>query len=284
MKKVLVLFTIFLSITLTAQNNPAYTLWDKQGNPINYQEALEILKKSQIILFGEIHNNTLCHWLQLEILEDLSSKGDLILGMEMFETDNQIVINEYFLGLIKERHFKAEAKFWDNYETDYKPLVEYAKSNEIPLIATNTPRRYASMVARNGGQTALTNLPDEAKSLFCDLPYVVDTLCPGYAEILQMGHSDNAMDFLEAQAIKDATMAQRILANWQKGKQFYHINGDFHSKDYGGIYWYLKKANKKLKVKTISTIETKNVEAFNPEWQNQADIIILIPQNMSKSY
>ena len=36
-------------------------------------------------------------------------------------------MNEYLAGLIKEDHLKKEAKIWNNYTTDYAPLVEFAK-------------------------------------------------------------------------------------------------------------------------------------------------------------
>ena len=54
---------------------------------------------------------------------------------------------------IKEANFREEAKLWPNYNTDYAPILEFAKKNELDFIATNIPRRYASMVARNGRRT-----------------------------------------------------------------------------------------------------------------------------------
>ena len=47
-----------------------------------------------MVLFGELHNNPISHWLQLELTEDLhAARGaDLVLGAEMFEADNQLLL------------------------------------------------------------------------------------------------------------------------------------------------------------------------------------------------
>ena len=104
--------------------------------------------------------------------------------MEMFESDDQTLIDEYLNGIIPERNFEDEAKLWSNYKTDYKPIVLVAKEHKIPVIATNTPRRYAAMVNR-GGFEALDNLTDEAKQLIV-LPFAFDAELPGYKLMTEM--------------------------------------------------------------------------------------------------
>jgi uncharacterized iron-regulated protein len=98
----------------------------------------------------KIHNNSIGHWLQLQVLKELAEATGktVIVGAEMFEADAQLVLDEYLQGLIKEDHSKKEGKVWDNYETDYAPIVEFAKENILPFIATNVPRRYANVVAQ----------------------------------------------------------------------------------------------------------------------------------------
>lgn len=68
----------------------------------------------------------------------------------MFEADNQIVINEYFAGIIKESSFESELRKWNNYATDYKPLINFAKNEGLKFVASNVPRRYASVVSGGG--------------------------------------------------------------------------------------------------------------------------------------
>lgn len=76
--------------------------------------------------------------------------------MEMFEADTQLKVDEYMAGLISEERFLAETYLWDNYKTDYAPVVKCAKERGIRLIATNVPRRYARAVSV-GNVDALEN-------------------------------------------------------------------------------------------------------------------------------
>jgi uncharacterized iron-regulated protein len=88
----------------------------------------------------------------------------------------------------------------------------------------------------------------------------------------------------EAQALKDATMAHFIFKNLKPGFNFFHLNGAYHSDYFEGIYWSLKKKNKNLKIVTISTVEQKNIEKLDQGNLNKADIIIAVPDDMTKTY
>ncbi len=289
MKSYIFIFTILISISnLNAQKiKPAYLLFDKEGKQVEYDEMLTNLAKADVVLFGEYHNNPICHWLEYEIAKDLFVVVDsnLVIGSEIFERDDQLIINEYRSEAITERNFKNEVKLWDNYETDYEAIFEFAKSKNIPFIASNVPRRYASMIAYNG-ISILEDVADEAKTFFPKLPIEVTEKTPGYEALLEMGGGNETEDgrwFMEAQAIKDATMAFSILENWKKGNIFFHFNGDYHSAEYGGIFWYLKQAKKKLKIITISTVESDTMQ-FTKAMKTKGDFILMIPTSMSKSY
>jgi uncharacterized iron-regulated protein len=93
----------------------------------------------------------------------------------------------------------------------------------------------------------------------------------------------NPMNFVSAQALKDATMAFSIRENLPVRGVFLHLNGDFHSKNQGGIFWYLKQANPKLKVAIISTEEVLDME-YNEAYKGRADFMLLVPESMTKSY
>lgn len=271
---------------------PAYVLFDAKGKKTNYEMLLIEASKADIVLFGELHNNSICHWLQLQLAKDLikNHKDKVVLGAEMFEADDQTTLDEYQKGWIKENQFIKEAKVWDNYKTDYKPLLDLAISQKVPFVACNIPRRYASIVAREGFE-GLNKLSPEAKKWIAPLPILFDATLPAYAEMVKMashgqmtGGSSKAEYFAQAQAIKDATMAHFILKNWQKGKIFLHFNGAYHSDNYESIVWYLKKQNPKLKILTISTVEQENIESLSKENMNKADFIIATPQDITKTY
>ena len=116
------------------------------------------------MLFGENHNDPISHWLQLELTKSLHEKHgkNLMLGAEMLEADNQVILDEYLLGFSREEDFEKEAKIWPNHKTDYRPLVRFAKDNNLHFVATNIPRRFANMVYRFGLDT-LVFLPEASK-------------------------------------------------------------------------------------------------------------------------
>lgn len=176
---------LLLSSPLLAQK-PTYQLYDSTATPIAYDSIIRKLAQADVVLFGEIHNDALGHWLELQIAQDLFAQDStLVLGAEMLETDNQLLLDEYLTGTIETRHFEEEAKLWNNYATDYAPLVAFAQRQQIPFVATNIPRRYASLVAREG-LPRLDSLPDAAKALIAPLPIAVDLSLPAYQRLLDM--------------------------------------------------------------------------------------------------
>jgi uncharacterized iron-regulated protein len=89
---------------------------------------------------------------------------------------------------------------------------------------------------------------------------------------------------VEAQAIKDATMAESILDNYKKGDVFLHLNGAYHSNNFEGIYWYLMRMNPNLKVVTISVEKQDDLKKLSDEFKNLADYIIIVPSSMTRTY
>lgn len=285
-----ILIFLALSIAMSpvfAQNDKmAFKIFTKEGKEVGYQQMIEEVGKAEIILFGEIHNNPIAHWLEYELAKDLHIQNpELTLGLEMLEADNQIILDEYLQGLITENHYLNEAKMWNNYKTDYRPLVEFAKENQLQVIASNIPRRYANLVYRQGLQ-ALDSLSDEAKKWIVPLPMVVDQELPQYQKMVasMQGHGDHNSGerFIQAQAVKDATMAHFILNN--RNGQVLHFNGAYHSQNEEGIIWYLKNLAPDLKISTIETVEQEDIQDLQEENKNKADFIICIPESMTKTF
>lgn len=188
----LVLVSGFTAGTAMAQK-PAYKLFRENGKKVKYEKMAEAAADADIVLFGEYHTNPISHWMQLELTRDLyEARGeDLILGAEMFEADNQLIMNEYLAGQITEAKFEEEARLWKNYKTDYKPLVLLAKENELTFVATNIPRRYANMVFKKG-VASLDSLSDEAKSYIAPLPLEYDTSLACYKQLMGSGSTSMA--------------------------------------------------------------------------------------------
>jgi uncharacterized iron-regulated protein len=245
---------------------------------------MQSLKKTDVLLFGEYHNNPIVHWLQLEITKELGESRQLVLGAEMFERDNQPALDAYLQGKITAKGLDSSARLWNNYKTDYAPLVNYAKAKQLTFVATNVPRKYASMVSR-GGFKALDTLSALEKSWMAPLPIAYDSTLPGYKNMLEMmpGHA-NAGNFPKAQAIKDATMAYFILKYHTVGALSIHYNGSYHSDNNEGIGWYIQQQQPQLKRATISTVLQADLKKLLVENMGKADFIICIDEDMTTTY
>ncbi len=279
---------ILLALALMAMtvDKPAYQIYNVKGKKTTYDKMLKDIMSCEVVLFGESHDNPISHWLELQVTKDLFKlkKQDLVLGAEMFETDNQTQLDKYLKGEITQDTLKKQARLWPNYSTDYKPLVDLAKNTNLKFIATNIPRKYASLVMKEGFD-ALNSLSADEKKLMAPLPIEFDAELPQYKKMLEMsipGHS--TANLPKAQAIKDATMASFIQANYADGKLFLHFNGSYHSDFFEGIMWYLKKKNPDMRILTISTVEQDDIGKLSTDNIMAADYIICVPEDMTKTY
>ena len=281
------LFFLAALVTFSAwAQKPAYQLYRENGKKVKYEKMVQASSEADIVLFGEHHTNPISHWLQIELTEALYEvRGeDLVLGAEMFEADNQLILDEYLSDLITEVKFEEEARLWKNYKTDYKPLVLFAKENELAFIATNIPRRYANSVFKQG-VAILDSLSEEAKAFIAPLPLEYDTSLNCYNQLIHgagMG-GHGSINMADAQAIKDATMTHFMLQNWSSGKLFIHYNGAYHSDEFESMNWFLKRANPDLKIVTISTVTQDDVTELEEESQGKADFIICVPNSMTNT-
>ncbi len=287
MKKTLLLVSLLslMSSTVVKFDKQPFTLYTAKGNKANYDQLLVEAKKADIILFGELHDNPICHWLQRELTQDLyvDKKENLVLGAEMFEADDQIALNEYLAGKMSEKTIKEEVKLWTNYATDYKPLLDIAKKNGLKFIACNIPRRYANMVYLKGEKT-LDSIDFEAKKWIAPYPIKYDSTLKCYKEIFENAGGHGGQNLPKSQAYKDATMAYFILKNWSKGKTFIHYNGAYHSNNHQAIEWYLKQQNPNLKILVISSVEQKDNLKLEEKAIDSGDFIICTPETLTKTY
>lgn len=274
-----------ISVAFKDTDKPAYTLFTIDGKPTTYTKMLEEAKKADVVLFGEYHNNPICHWLQYELTNDLyKAYGDkVVLGAEMFEADNQRGLNRYLSGEIADTQLRRVVRLWPNYETDYRPLVDFAKEHKLQFIATNIPRKFASKVYM-GGFAALEALPDSSKQWIAPLPIAYDSTLQCYKEIFMNAGGHGGQNLPMSQATKDATMAHFIYSNWAPGKHFIHYNGSYHSDRHQSIEWYLKKKNPALKVMVISTTTQDDISKLNKEDKGRGDVIICVPNTMTTTH
>ena len=295
MKRIILFIFIISFFKLSFAQDSAFIIYNSEGEPIPFEEMLTEISNTDFVFFGEYHNNAISHWMELKLVEALYAKKgqNLIIAAEMFESDDQIVLDEYLHGLIDKKNFEQEAKLWKNYKTDYKPIVEFAKENQLKFVASNIPRRYAARVNKFGGLTALDSLSEPAKKLLAPLPikFYKEVYMPMFMGMMGMhgqkgktGASEMVTNMAEAQAVKDATMAYFSYKYWKKNNLVFHFNGSMHSDNYQGIITYLRKENKKLNIKTITTVTQKNISALSDNARKKADFIICVSSDLTKTY
>ena len=290
MKKIsltLIAIIAFVSITI-AQGRPAYQLYNNKGKLAKYDKMIKDLAKADMVFFGEYHTNPISHWMQIEMAKSFHDiKGDkLVFGAEMFESPNQLVLNEYLAGFYPEKKmFPEMTQLWKNYNTDYKPLVEFAKENNLRFVASNIPRRYASMINKEGIEV-LKKLSPEAKALIGpDLEKYFDPAV--YADMKDMmgGHvPPNMLNIQTAQAAKDATMAHFSIKNFNKGDLYFHMDGSYHSNNKRGIIWWVNKIQPGLNIKSITTLTRSEWDKKTAEEKELiAEYIIVVADNMTQT-
>ena len=276
---------LFIDFAEVGTEKPAYLLYNKDGDVIEYSTLLEQSQASDLIFFGELHNSAIAHWLQYELARDLAEvdSRNLHIGMEMFEADQQVLIDEYFSGHISQRSFESDARLWNNYQTDYKPIVEFARDNRLKVVATNIPRRYASSVYMQG-MDALESLDNQAKNWMAPLPIQVDKELQSYKNIAEAARGHGGDNLIYAQAVKDATMAHFILLNMGINDRMLHLNGSYHSNDWEGIVWYITETVKGYDILTINTITRDDIHDVDPDDFISADITLVVPSRMTTTY
>ncbi len=257
---------------------------------VSIEQIAADCKDANVLFFGEEHNDSAGHHLESEIFKALYKLyGDnLALSMEMFETDCQLILDEYLAGYISEDRFTKEARIWTNYK-DYRPVVEFAKQNKLDVIAANPPRRYVNMVSRKG-MKSLDSLPKSSKKFLPPLPY--DTLGGRYREKF-MGFMSGGSPgtgnprIFYSQNLWDAGMAYSIYSYWKKHKQkkIFHLVGRFHCDEKLGTLAQLQNRKSSLKILNISSFSDVSFE--NPDWEKFSqlgDYIILTDPNLKKTY
>jgi uncharacterized iron-regulated protein len=221
----------------------------------------------------------------------------------MFERDVQAVVDEYLGGLISERHFLLSSRPWNNYATDYKPLLEYARAHHLPVVAANAPARYVSRVSAEG-PASLASLSKEARAWLPPLPF--PEASAAYASKFNLfmtggpaaaqpaagtrpaqqapanphaqANPHGAMHLLEAQTLRDASMAYAISEFLKRGGDplVVQVNGAFHSEGRMGVPEQLSHYRKKARAVVVTIIPDEDRTGFDAASMSAlGDFIIL---------
>jgi uncharacterized iron-regulated protein len=279
-------------MTLTDAEAGPETGWSayeaSTGRQVRWRDLPGRLATADAIFLGEEHNDPETHRAEASLLEAIHKKvGDrLTLAMEMFERDGQAALSDYLAGKADEAALKKAVRLWPNYATDYRPMVEYAKANRVPVLASNAPQRIVRRVGQEGLGTVLASLPSEDKSLvaaYVNAP-AGDSYAGRFSRIIGEGHGegkemDTAMvqRFYEAQCLRDDTMAETVARALHDGRTVLHVNGSFHSDAGLGtaarVLWRRPLGTRLAVVKIVAYNDKPDPKPL----QDEADYLVFVP-------
>ncbi|MEA3386663.1 MAG: ChaN family lipoprotein [Thermodesulfobacteriota bacterium] len=172
------------------------------------------VSEKRVIYVGERHDRFSHHMAQLRVIQGLDRLNrSIAVGMEMFQRPFQDVVDRYLDGQIDEKTFLKESEYLKRWRYDYhlyRPIIEYCREHDIPILALNLPAEISKKVARKG----LESLSDEELE---QVPVELDWSNTVYKTRLRQifkehpeGEIRNFDDFYQAQVLWDETMAQSV--------------------------------------------------------------------------
>ena len=185
---------------------------------LTHEDVLDTLKQATVIYLGETHTDMADHVAQLEIITEMhQARGDIAIGLEMFQRPFQPVLDQYIAGEITEAELIEQSEYETRWGYDwelYAPIFRYAQAEQIPLMALNTPSEVTRKVARQG-LVSLSGADLEHIPPIAD----IDTSDEDYqAMVAQVfghhgGHGNSGPsfeNFFAAQVLWDETMAAAV--------------------------------------------------------------------------
>lgn len=243
---------------------------------IDFETLAARAAAADVVLFGERHGHRPTHRLQLALLEGVTRRGGATLSLEMFERDVAPLVQRYAQGAVPYESLAAGARLWPGYATDYHPLVEHARLHGWRVIAANTPRDIAMLVAQQG-LAAVESLGAAQRAYVArDIDCPADAYRTRFIEEMTRqsmtdAHAhvhigeDALQRYYESQCVKDETMAESIVATLAEGARtpVVHMTGAFHT-DYGdGLPVRVRRRAADATLITISSIAVPDLDQID---------------------
>ncbi|AFL73851.1 ChaN family lipoprotein [Thiocystis violascens] len=179
----------------------------------NMEALLDRLTDRRVIFVGESHDRYEDHLNQLAVIQGLHARGRrLAIGMEFFQQPFQADLDAYIAGTIPEAEFLRRTQYFDRWRYDYRlyrPILQFAREQRIPVIALNL----ASELTAKVGDVGIAGLTEEERAR---IPTEIDRDDPAYRQrvesVFKLHPAEQQRDlehFLEVQLLWDEGMAER---------------------------------------------------------------------------
>ena len=292
-------------------------IFNDSGARKRWNDLLSAAESADVIIFGEQHDDAIGHAMQRAFVEDaLTRWPDTAVSMEMFDRSEQAVVDDYLAGIVDRATFYEEIspvkarktarsfldseidrdKFeqrmfslgWPDWEKNYQPIVDAAKTANAKIIASNTPWLRYTRLANKEGLQRLDSLTPAQRALVAKPPMLPGGSYRdrffGLMSGMGGGHSgdgahsgvdeDMILGMYRAQCVMDATMAASIADHLdQHGGKVIHLVGQFHSDYDGGLIQQLRHMRPGARVLNIS-LQTVEAESLRDEDRSRADYVV----------
>lgn len=211
---------------------------------LQFTDIIEKIEDKKVIFAGESHDKFSHHLGQLRIIKALHDKGKKVaIGMEMFQRKFQHVLDDYLQGKITLKTFLKKSEYFQRWGFEYnlyKPIINYAKKQHIPIVALNLERELTKKIAKSG----LTSLSKNELSM---LPQTIDFSNHRYKKALldffashthmRQSKKQNLTYLYQSQILWDQTMAESInkYLDQNSDHQIVVLVGSGHLKMHHGI-------------------------------------------------
>jgi uncharacterized iron-regulated protein len=282
------IWPLLFALSSLASADTAWSTWtpqrvyDSHHKRFSDVEAMTAqLARQDVVFLGEQHDDPGTHRMELAVLEAIARRRrDVVLVLEMFERDVQPALDAYLSGEMGETEFLHVSRPWPNYITDYRPLVEFARTHGWRVVAGNIPRPIAAAVSVHG-LAAIDSLSDSARALAAaqfNCPMNGDYYKRFAAEMAghPMGDGPRPSDdelaqlthrFYLAQCVKDETMAEsiaRVRTASADPPLVVHVNGDFHSDYHEGTAARAARRLPHAHIAVVSMIPVPSLDTLDP--------------------
>ncbi|MFO7993463.1 MAG: ChaN family lipoprotein [Marinobacter sp.] len=258
------------SETVPPQSQYDSIIADNEGSLLSINGLAKELATADVIVIGEYHGHHGAHLLQALMQSALyQQRPAQVLSMEQFTLDDQPELDRYLAGQSGEEELIEDTDAWPNYKASYRPLIEFSRNRNIPVVAANAPADIVRCIGRTG-ESYLEHLDQAQRRQLPDDPFI-DT--PGYRrkffEALGSGHGGDhgskhgetannkrLESSYKAQLLRDNTMADQVIRALENhpDHQVIHLTGTFHSEDRLGMVAVLEKKRPDLEVAVVSPV------------------------------
>ena len=262
-----VLFLSLLVPVLQGAYVPQRVFDTRQKSFSDFETMLADLARADAVFVGEQHDDPNTHRLELAIVEGLTRRGaPVVVALEMFERDVQESLDRYVAGTTTEEQFLKESRPWPRYATDYRPLLEFAKANKLPIVASNVPRRVASDVGKTG-LSAVDAMGGDRRFAARDLQCPVSGSYYDRFAAAMGNHAGASPNFYFAQCVKDETMGESVAETFHKSPgrlTIVHLDGAFHS-DFGeGTAESARRRMPGRRIAVVSILPVADIDSVRP--------------------